>query len=154
MAEEPICSALERLFDLLAALQQPQIGGGLVALVAMPARTSSTCDVDLARVGLAGDGVARGEAHLLGHQLVEPADFGVVAAEQFQEAGLRAGGALRAAGLQLRNAMLELLQVHAQVVGPQAGPLADRGRLGRLEVREAQAGQVAVLLGERRPARR
>ena len=62
-----------------------------------------------------------------------------------KKAGLRAGRALHAAGLELRQAMFDLGQVEHQVVGPQAGPLADRRRLGRLQVREAQAGQVAML---------
>ena len=50
--------------------------------------------------------------------------------------------------LQRREAMLDLGQIEHQVVGPQAGPLADGRRLGRLQVREAQARQVAILLGE------
>ena len=43
--------------------------------------------------------------------------------------------------------MLELGQIEHQVVGPQAGPLAHGRRLGRLQMGEAQAGQIAVLLG-------
>ena len=42
--------------------------------------------------------------------------------------------------------MLDLGQVQHEVVGPEAGPLAHGRRLGRLEMGEAQAGQVAVLL--------
>ena len=50
--------------------------------------------------------------------------------------------------LRLRDAVLDFGQVHRQVVGPEARPLADRGRLGGLEMGEAQAGQIAVLGGE------
>ena len=43
--------------------------------------------------------------------------------------------------------MLDLLQVEQQVLDPQAGALADGGGLGRLEVGEAERGQVPVLAG-------
>ena len=120
----------------------------------MPASDVEDLRVDLARIGLAGDGVAGVEAHLLGDELVEPSDLGVIAVKEFEEAGLRAGRAFDAAGLERGDAVLELVQIQHQVVGPQAGPLADGRRLGRLQVREAEAGQVAVLLRRTWPARR
>ena len=55
---------------------------------------------------------------------------------------------LRAVGLEVRQAELDLGQVEHEIVGPEAGPLAHRRRLGRLEVREGQAGQGPILLGE------
>ena len=77
------------------------------------------------------------------------ADLLVVAAEKLQKAGLGAGRSLHAAGLERRQAMLDFLQVLHQVVGPQAGPLAHRRGLGRLEVGKAQAGKAAIPCGER-----
>ena len=50
--------------------------------------------------------------------------------------------------LQRRDAVLDFGQIEHQVVGPQARPPADGRRLGRLQVREAERRQVAVLLGE------
>ena len=46
------------------------------------------------------------------------------------------------------DAVLDLGQVHRQIVGPEARPLADGRGLGRLEMGEAQAGQIAVLGSE------
>ena len=72
----------------------------------------------------------------------------MIAVEQRQKAGLRAGRPLRAVGLEARQAVLDLGQVEHEVVGPETGPFADRRRLGRLEVGEGQAGQVAMSPGE------
>ena len=72
----------------------------------------------------------------------------MVAVEQFQETGLRAGGALAAQRLEAGDAVLDLGQVHREVVRPEAGPLAHGRRLGRLEMGEPQAGQIAVFGGE------
>ena len=77
----------------------------------------------------------------------------MIAVEEFQEAGLRAGRALHAAGLERGEPVLDLRQIEHQVVGPQARPPADGRRLGRLQVREAERRQVAVLLRRTRPAR-
>ena len=65
----------------------------------------------------------------------------MIAVEELQKAGLRAGRALHAAGLQRRDAMLDLCQIEHQVVRPQAGPPADGRRLRRLQVREAEVGR-------------
>ena len=118
--------------------QQPQVGAELVRRLAQAGQRVEHLAIDLARVGLAGDRVDVVEAHLAGDQPVELADLVVVAAEQGEEAGLRAGRALGAAEAQGRQAVLDLVQVEQEIVAPQAGPLADGGQLGRLEVREAQ----------------
>jgi hypothetical protein len=44
--------------------------------------------------------------------------------------------------------VLDFRQVQREIIGPQRGPLANRRRLSRLQVRVAQAGQVTMLLGE------
>jgi len=76
------------------------------------------------------------------HQLVEPPHLVVVAAEQRQEAGLRAGRPLDAAEAQVLGALLQLVQVQDEIVT--TGRRACRRRqLGRLEVREAERLQVA-----------
>ena len=121
---------------------------------ATPDSTSSTWLSTLRDVGLSGDGIDLVEAHLAGDQPVELPDLVVVAAEQRQEAGLGAGRPLGAAEAQRCEAMLDLVQVEDEVVAPQAGPLADRGQLGRLEVGEAERRQVRATAGRSGPGRR
>src|SRR5690606_218856 len=80
-------------------------------------------------------------------------DLRAVAVEELDEARLRAGRAAHAPEAQGREPVLDLLDVEHEVLQPQAGTLADRGRLRRLEVRVAERRQVAVLarkVGERR----
>ena len=132
--------------------QEPQVGGHLVRALGHAGKRAQDLGIDLPRIGLPADGVGGVEADLAADQFLQLADLGVVAVEQFQETGLRAGRALVAECLDGGDAMLDFGQVHRQVVGPEARPLADRRRLGRLEMGEAQAGQVAVLGGETRPA--
>ena len=128
--------------------QEPQVGGRFVGAGRDPGERVEHLGVDLARVRLAGYGVGLVEAHLAGHELFELAHLLVVAVEQLQKAGLGAGGALGAAGPQRGDAVLHFGEVQCQVVCPQAGPAADRGGLGRLQVREPQRGQVAILPGK------
>jgi hypothetical protein len=104
--------------------------------------------VDLARVGLAGDGVGVGEAAELGDALVEGLDLLVVAVEEGEERALSAGGALDAAEAEVVARALEVAQVPEELLEPESGTLADSGELGGLEVGEAEGGEVAVLLGE------
>ncbi len=72
----------------------------------------------------------------------------MVAVEQRHETRLRPRRAFDAAGLQLFQAVFRLVQVERQVVGPQAGAFAHGGGLSGLQVREAQARQVAVFDGK------
>ena len=128
--------------------QEPQVGGRLVGAGGDAGERVEHLGVDLARVGLAGDGVGLVEAHLLGDELLELPHLVVIAVEELQEAGLRAGRAFDAARLERGDAVLDFGQVERQVVRPQARPPADGRRLGRLQVREAERRQVAVLLGK------
>jgi hypothetical protein len=65
-----------------------------------------------------------------------------------QKAGLRAGGAFDAASLQPADALLEFRQVQREIVGPQAGALADGCGLGGLKMGVGEAGEAAMLGGE------
>ena len=93
-------------------------------------------------------GIGLGESHFLGDAAVEFLDLRMIAVEQREKAGLRAGRPLRTAKLEPGQPVFDLFQIEHQVVAPQRGPLADGRRLGRLQVREAEAGQVAILFGE------
>ena len=75
---------------------------------------------------------------------LQRSDPGMVAVEQREEAGLGTGRAFGAAGLECRESMFDFRQIQDQIVGPQTGPLADRRRLGGLQMGESQAGQIAM----------
>ena len=139
---------LERLLDLALVGQQPQVGAEPVGALGDPRQRAEHLGVDLARVGLARDGIGLGEAERLGHHAVERLDLGVVAVEELEEAGLRAGRPLDPQELQLGEPLLDLAQVEDQLVAPERRALADRHELRRLEVGVAQAGQRLVPLGE------
>ena len=53
---------LERFFELLAALQQPQIGGGFRRALGHARQGVEHLGVDFAGIGLAGDGIDFGKA--------------------------------------------------------------------------------------------
>ena len=80
--------------------------------------------------------------------LIELLAFRVIAVEEREERGLRAGGAFDAAEAQGGDAVLDLLQIEDEILRPEACPLADGGELGGLEVRVAEGGQVFPLDGE------
>ena len=139
---------LERLIDLLAMGQQAQIGAELVCGLPQAGQGIENLAIDFARVGLAGDGVDRVEAHLAGDQLIQAADALVIAAEEGEKTGLRAGRALDAAEAQRFQTMLEFVQIENEIVAPQTGAFADGRELGRLKMRETERGQIAPARGE------
>jgi hypothetical protein len=62
----------------------------------------------------------------------------VVALEQRQERGLRAGRALDAPEREAPLELVQVRQVQGEVLDPERGALAERGRLGRLQVRQPE----------------
>lgn len=104
--------------------------------------------IDDARVGLSRHGVGGGEAKRGGDAAVEFVTLGMVAIEEGEERGLRAGGALDATEAQRSQAMLQVFQAQRQFLGPEGGPLADGSKLGGLKVRVAERGQVFPVLRE------
>ena len=108
--------------------------------------------VDLARVGLAGDGVGwRRSPSSAATSCSSCRTLAWSPSNSSRKLACVPVVPLTPRALSCAEPVLDLRQVEHQVVGPQAGPLADGRRLGRLQVREAQARQVAVLVGERRP---
>ena len=69
----------------------------------------------------------------------------MVAAEEVEEAGLRAGGALDAAEGEVPLQAVELFEVQEHLLEPEAGALADGRQLRGLEVGGAELGLRAVL---------
>ncbi len=138
----------EGLLDLAAVRQEPDVDRELGRRGRQPGQRVQHQAVPLARVGLAADGDGAGESHALGDHAVELAHLVMVAVEELQEAGLGAGGALDAAERQAVEQRLDLLEVEQEVLQPQRRALAEGGRLGRLEVGEAQDRLVALLAAE------
>jgi len=141
---------LKRLFHLLEVGQQAQVGGELHAALADAGQCVEDEGVHLAAVGLAGhrdDGLAV-EAHLLGDGSIHGADLVGVALEQLHKGSLGAGGTLDATQLQGSQTVVDLAEVHHQLVGPQGSALAHGGGLGGLAVGVGHAGHILVLLGE------
>ena len=77
--------------------------------------------------------------------MIELLYLAVIAVKELQKACLRAGGALGAEQLQLRKLEFERFKIEQQILQPQGSALADRGRLGGLEVSKGEAGQVFIL---------
>ncbi len=92
------------------------------------------------------------EARLLRDEAVEVVRLHRVAVEERDERGLRPRRPLAAEEAELVRAAGHLAVVEHEVLEPETGALADGRRLGRLEMREAEAGEVAVLPGEAREA--
>ena len=141
---------LKGLFHLLEVGQQAQVGGKLHAALGDAGQGVEDESVHLAAVGLArhrDDGLGV-EAHLPGDGGVHGADLVRIPLEQLHKAGLSAGGALDAPQLEGGQPVLDLAQVHHQLVGPQGGPLAHGGGLGGLAVGVGHAGHILVLAGK------
>ena len=90
---------LYRLAQIM--LEQTDVVRELRRALCNPAEDGEDLAVKLSRIRLAGNGEARGVAHLLRNLAVELAHLGVIAVKQLEEARLRSGGALRAEKLRL-----------------------------------------------------
>ena len=139
---------LKGFFHFLEVGQQAPVGGDFMGAGGHRTEGREDIAVDLARIGLAGDGVALGKAKGVRHQLVELFHLVVVAVEEGQKAGLGAGGALHPAEAQVGALALQVAQIHDQVLDPQAGALADGGQLRRLEVGKAEGWLVFPVFGK------
>lgn len=87
-------------------------------------------EIDLAGVGLGGDGVGRREASLLAEDLVELDNLVGVALEELQEGSLGTGGALGTTELKSVTDSLDVLEVHHQLLDPLGSTLANGDELG------------------------
>src|SRR5207248_1933283 len=92
---------------------------------------------------LAADGIDLRESHLLGDALLELAYARLVAVEQVEKRGLRAGRAFHAEERELAAAEGNFAIVEEQVVKPERGALADGRQLRGLEVRERELWRAA-----------
>ncbi len=129
-------------------LEESEVGGHLGRGLGDSAQEIEDLGVGFPAVGLAGDGERFVEAELPGDEPIEVADLGVVAAEQFEERGLRAGGPFAAAGPQGLEPVEQVLDVEGKVLGPEGGPFPDGGQLRRLEVGVGQTREAGVAFGK------
>ncbi|MXQ90515.1 hypothetical protein E5288_WYG016316 [Bos mutus] len=60
----------------------------------------------------------------------------IISLGELQEAGLDAGGALRALEAQLIPDTRQVLEIHAQILNPETATFPNCGQLGRLETCE------------------
>ena len=135
---------LKGLVDLLEVAQKPDIGGEFRRALRDAGEHLQHGEVRLAGIGLAGNGLAGGKAQLLRDHRLEPFGLFRVTVEQGEKARRRAGRALAAEELQLRELKIELIEVKEQVVDPQTRPLAHGRGLGGLEVGVGQRRQRGV----------
>ena len=141
---------LKGLLHLLEVCQQAQVGGKLHAALANTGQCVQDKSIHLAAVGLAGhryNGLGV-KAHLLCNGSIHGTDLVGIALEQFHKGSLRTGGALDTAQLQGSQTMVDLSQIHHQLVGPQGSALAHGGGLCGLAVGVGHARHILVLLGK------
>jgi hypothetical protein len=112
------------------------------------AKSIADVNIDLARVCLTRNDESGAEASLLGNELVEALDLGMVTVEDLEEGSLSTGGTLDTTETQVIAGTLEVTQIHEQILDPETSTLANGNQLGGLTVSETQAGKILVLLGE------
>jgi len=139
---------LERLLDLLQVGQETDIGGNLVDGGTERGHGHQDIDINLARVGLASDGVVLLESGKLGNALIQILNLLVIALKESQEGTLGTGGAFDTAETEVFASAGQVAQVPEKLLNPEGGALADSGELSGLEVSESESGQVLVLLSK------
>ena len=141
-------AALKRLIHLLEVGQQPDVAGKLRRALRDAGQHLQHLKVHLARIGLTADGVRAGKAHLLADLPLKRDDLFLITVKQGEEARARAGRALAAEELQVRELELQLLKIHQQILRPERGALADGRRLRGLKMRVGERRLCLVRLGK------
>ena len=81
-------------------------------------------------------------------QTVELLDFFDIAVEQLEEASLRPGSSFGAQQLHGAEHVVEVFEIHQQILQPESGALAYRSGLCRLEMRKTERRQRLVFICE------
>ena len=105
--------------------------------------------IHLSRICLTGHAYAAVKARILGDQRFKLFHLFLVSREKLHKACLSSRRALRAEQLQLRKAVLKLVDIVAELIRPERRALADRRKLCGLKVRVCKARQSLVLFRER-----
>lgn len=136
---------VEELFGELSLVsEEADVSGEFMAGGGKGAEGVYNLDVNFACVGLSCNGKEVGKAEIVGDELFEFFDFGGVVVKEGEKGGLGAGGAFSAEKREVCNEPFEFLGVEEKVLEPEAGPFADGGGLGALEVGVAEARIVGV----------
>ena len=138
----------KRLLNFLEVLEQANVIGEFMRALRDGAQHAEHTEIIFAGICLRGHRVAGVIAHLFRDQLIELLDFVRIAVKQLHEARLGAGRPFAAQQLLVFEQPAQLLIIHEQIMRPDAGALAQRGRLSRLEMRECQHRQILVLQRE------
>lgn len=139
---------LERLLHLFRGGKMSNIPTDLLASRAEARHRTDDIRVHLSRVRLRRDGVCIPEPSKLGHKTVELLNFLVVASEDSQERSLGSRGSLGTAETKVVPGAGEVAEIPEEVLEPEAGTLANGGKLGGLVVSVAKGSEVFVLNGE------
>ena len=140
----------EGLFDLLEVLEQAQVGCKLTGRLCDTGQRSEYLSVNLTGVGLTGNRNNTSKAEVVSDHLLHLLDLLIIAVEQFHKGSLRTGGALRAQHAQILDTIVDLVEVHEQLVHPKSCTLADGSQLCGLEMGETKGGLRLVLFCEDR----
>ena len=106
--------------------------------------------IELARIGLSGDGDAVGNAHLFRDLLLEREHLFRVAAEESEKARRGAGRTLAAGDGEPGKLGFEPFQIEQKVLKPERSALADGRGLRSLKMRPGERRRVGLARGERR----
>ena len=139
---------LKRLLHLFQMLEQADVVRKFCRTLGDPAQHRQNPAVQLAGIGLPGNGEAGLIPHFFRDFPVERADLFVIPVEQLEKAGLRPGRPFRAEELHLPELVLHILQIHDEILNPERGALPHRGGLRRLKMRECQRWKAPVAHGE------
>ena len=125
-------------------MQETDVVGELRGALGDSAEHSEDLAVQLAGIRLAGDGKAGGISHFLRDFPVEFLYFFVIAVKQLQKACLRAGRSLGSEQLRLAELVLHVLQIHQKILDPERRALSHGSRLGGLEMRKREGGEIFI----------
>mmetsp|Transcript_28981 Transcript_28981/g.61717 ORF Transcript_28981/g.61717 Transcript_28981/m.61717 type:complete len:331 (-) Transcript_28981:270-1262(-) len=135
----------ERFLHLLQIREQSNVAAHFVRRLRNAAQQAQHVVIDLARVSLSANGNTLVEPHLTANLLIQRLDLIVIAIEQFQKRGLRPRRALDTPHGQILQLVRHPLVIQQQILHPERAPLAHRGELRRLIVRESQRRHILVL---------
>ena len=139
---------LERLFDFFAMRQNPQVGRRFVAAGRDAGQRIQHLGIDLSRVSLPGDRVRASNPIFLATSCSSCRTLSWSPSNSSRKLACVPVVPFTLRAFSVCNAVFDFGQIEHKIVGPQACPLANRRRLGRLQVREAERRQIAILLGE------
>ena len=137
---------LKRLLHFLQMLKEADIVAHLVSRSGDARNNVHHTRVNLAGVSLAGYRIAAVKAHLCRDHRIERVKLLLIIVEEFLEGRLGSGRSLAAEKLQCGDHVLNVREIHTELLDPQRRALADSGRLRRLKMRKRKRGKALVFV--------